>query len=365
MNAYLSEILSQPQALRRTLHALDLSPLETVRRALATREIDRIVMTGMGASYNALYPAWLHLAHLGFSAFLVNASELVHQCPELIGPKTLVWAASQSGRSAEVVRLLDSFESRPPAGLLAITNEPGSPLGEAAGASETDLLRARLLLSAEPETGPSTRTYLNTLAIAQLTALVLGASSSPSQALSEAMTELDDAAGAIESYLSPVESALERIASSFSHLSLLSLDAPPPIALLGRGPSLASALTGALCLQEAAKIPALGLQAGEFRHGPIEIASSHLTVLLFAGPPGSEDDALNRKLWSDLRLMEVNTCLLSTQAADGVLPLPPAAGLGLPLAEIVPVQLLCYHLCERLGIEPGSFRHIGKVTLTE
>jgi hypothetical protein len=47
---------------------------------------------------------------------------------------------------------------------------------------------------------------------------------------------------------------------------------------------------------------------------------------------------------------------------SGSLPMPAAAGIGLPLAEIVPVQLICVHLCLEQGLPPGQFRYIEKVT---
>jgi glutamine---fructose-6-phosphate transaminase (isomerizing) len=54
-----------------------------------------------------------------------------------------------------------------------------------------------------------------------------------------------------------------------------------------------------LILGEAAKYSALPFQAGEFRHGPLELAGPDLTVLIFAGPPETRD--LNARLLSDLR----------------------------------------------------------------
>jgi glucosamine 6-phosphate synthetase-like amidotransferase/phosphosugar isomerase protein len=45
--------------------------------------------------------------------------------------------------------------------------------------------------------------------------------------------------------------------------------------------------------------------------------------------------------------------------------MPDATGIGAPLAEILPIQLLTLHLANELGVEAGKFRHIGKVTLSE
>ena len=44
---------------------------------------------------------------------------------------------------------------------------------------------------------------------------------------------------------------------------------------------------------------------------------------------------------------------------------PSARGIGLPLAQVVPLQLLSYHLAEQAGFEPGAFRAVSKVTEIE
>lgn len=361
MNAYLADILSQPQALRLALQKTDLSTLTSLRAQLANGCFDRIVLTGMGASFYGMYPIWLRLAQSSQPPIWVDAAELIHHTPALIGERTLLWVVSQSGRSAEIIHLLQLLEERPPAGLIILTNEPDSPLGQYAQSMPNKVL---LPLYAEPEMTPSTRTYMNTLAIGQLAAVGLDLTAKVS--LSDCLADLQRAADGIERYLQDWQVVLRSIESTFDHAARTIPPSPPKIILLGRGPSLASALVGALCLQEAAKIPALAFQSGQFRHGPLEIASPDLTVWVFAGSQEAPIYRLNRKLWQDLRQMNLNAWLLQSSANEkGCLSLPDFSGIGLPLVEIVPVQLLCYSICKQMGIEPGDFRHIGKVTEKE
>jgi glucosamine--fructose-6-phosphate aminotransferase (isomerizing) len=141
--------------------------------------------------------------------------------------------------------------------------------------------------------------------------------------------------------------------------------------------SLASAYSGALNLQEAAKIAAIGLQAAEFRHGPLEMAGPGLTVFIFAGEKDTDDQqktyGLNYKLWKELRALKTNAWLLEPSSNRASLPksgedtitIPHATGIGMPLGEIIPIQLLCVLLSKLRGFEPGKFRHIGKVTTIE
>lgn len=381
-NPYLLDILSQPQALRLALARTDLSSLDALAQALAAGRFDHIVLTGMGASYYGLYPAWLHLAAAGLPAAWVDAAELVHHAPAFVTGRTLLWIASQSGHSAEVVALLRQSAACPPAGIIAMTNELTSPLALVAQAARQPGdagLRALLPLHAEPENTPSTRTYLHTLAIGQLAALRLAQAQ-----LAPHLAALQAAADGIAAYLEDWRTQVQRLGEALDRAASPS----PSIVLVGRGLSLASAFSGALNLQEAAKLPALGLQAAEFRHGPLEMAGPGLTAFIFAGEKGDRDPffvnggpahagmttwGLNYKLWEELRTMEVNAWLLQPPSPrrgegwdeGGMLAIPSASGIGLPLAEIIPVQLLCLYLSQRAGIIPGTFRHIGKVTTEE
>jgi glucosamine--fructose-6-phosphate aminotransferase (isomerizing) len=351
-NFYFQDILSQPAALQQALALFDPTPLTTLARRVQAGEFDRLVLTGMGASFYAAYPAWLELVQAGFPAVWVDTAELRHHALPLITPRTLVWAFSQSGRSAEIVALLEHLQTNLAGAFLAVTNDPHSPLGLAA--------EPALLIHARPEQTVSTRTYLNSLAIAHLAVQVLkGGQVAP------ARQALEQTALAMQIYLDQWE----------QHLALIRTVVARPVQLvvLGRGISLASAFSGALIQQEAAKYPALGMQAAEFRHGPVEIAGPGLTAIVLAGPP--ETVSLNYRLHQELLQREVNSLWLDALDGRGAdlqmdadtpgLPAPSVPLAGLPLAEMLPLQLLSVHLAAARSIEPGAFRFIGKITLTE
>ena len=111
----------------------------------------------MGASYNAAYPACLALSGLPIPVVLMNTAELVHSMGGQIGSRTLLWANSQSGRSAELLHLLERIKSSPPACLLTSVNDEASPLATAADVC--------LPIYAGLESTVSTKTYVNTLAV--------------------------------------------------------------------------------------------------------------------------------------------------------------------------------------------------------
>ena len=53
------------------------------------------------------------------------------------------------------------------------------------------------------------------------------------------------------------------------------------------------------------------------------------------------------------------------ESADHVLPIPPAPELLLPILEIVPLQLLAYHIAVRRGLDVDKPRNLAKAVLVE
>ncbi len=347
-NPYILDILSQPDAMRSALENFDPGPLIPLADALQHGDFDRIVLTGMGGSLYASYPVWLTLAAAGLPAIWVDTAELIHHTPGLVSSKSLFWLFSQSGKSAEIVSALGFDRVQRPAALLAAVNDLDSPLAQAAisfGGVST-----YVPIHAEVEKTVSTRTYTNTLAVGQLAALALLGGD-----VEAARSRLMDAVTGMRGYLSNWEDKVEKIGEQ--------LGFPKRLALLGRGSSMAAAYTGTLILGEAAKFQATPYQAGEFRHGPLELANPDLTVLLFEGP--EETRVLNERLLKELRNYQVNSFWIGQRLRERPFDLPEVPAIGQPCMEILPVQLLSIHLARQIGVEPGHFFRTGKITLAE
>ncbi len=141
--------------------------------------------------------------------------------------------------------------------------------------------------------------------------------------------------------------------------------APGPVTLVGRGPSYATALAGALLLKETAKLQAEGLSSAQFRHGPIEIAGPDHRAIVCAG--SGPTCRLDARLAAELAAHGSQVLLLGPvdAAPEGVVALAlPDVSLP-PLVEIVPLQLLARQIALEQGIAPGSFRYGSKVTTAE
>ncbi|MFQ3568547.1 MAG: SIS domain-containing protein, partial [Aggregatilineales bacterium] len=111
MNDLLLDVRAQPEVLQRALDQLlrEIGALSSWAEKLRRRELDQIVLTGMGGSYAALFPTHVKLTKSGIRSWAVETSELLYDYRELLTERTLLIAVSQSGRSVELVRLLEEL----------------------------------------------------------------------------------------------------------------------------------------------------------------------------------------------------------------------------------------------------------------
>ena len=108
----MAEISGQPDAIRRAAVAAadQADAIASLGHELRCRT--RVVLTGMGSSYDACYPAATRLAAAGVLATMVDAAELLHFRLDALGPETLLLCVSQSGESAETVRVVRELRDR-------------------------------------------------------------------------------------------------------------------------------------------------------------------------------------------------------------------------------------------------------------
>lgn len=322
----LADVLEQPRALRAALEA-------GVPAEALLRPGGRLVLCGMGASYFATYPAFLRLLGAGASACRLEAGELLHFGGGALAPGSTLLVVSQSGRSAEVVRLL---QARGGAAVVGVTNDPDSPLGRGA-----DVL---VPLRAGPErAGVATKTVACSLLVCDL---LCGAP-----------------AAAWPPVIAAVEDLLERRGVWLPEL-LSALGGSEDVFVLGRGPGLAAAWAIALMLKEAGAVHAEGLSAPQFRHGPLESARPGRAglVLVTPGEAGGFDLELAGEM-AAAGMAVAAICPEPRPVPPGVATLPwPSAA---PAALLVAGQLLARAYALRRGVVPGTFRRVGKVTTRE
>jgi glucosamine--fructose-6-phosphate aminotransferase (isomerizing) len=337
---YLRDLLEEPRVLERTLAGLQESEeLSALARDLERSRFRRVVLTGMGASYHALQPLFFSLNRRRVTTLLVETSELIHSIPEVIDADTLLIILSQSGRSVEVLRLLEMRGATP---VIAVTNHADAPLAKQADAV--------VLTQAGEEFSVSCKTFVASLLALQWLRGVLCAVDRDS-----VTTELREAAPAAERYLKDWRSHVQELWSETQDMK--------DLFLIGRGDSLAAVGTGGLILKESTKFHAEGMSSAAFRHGPFEMTGPGVHVLVMEGD--LEAAALNKGLADDIRKAGGRAVLVGSDAELPACRLPGSWSFATPVLEILPVQMLSLAIAARANREPGKFHLITKVTTVE
>ena len=338
----LSEIYEQPQAIRR-LVAAEASHVAEIGRQLQDQGFNYVLIAARGTSDNAArYGQYLFgaLNRLPVALAAPSLFTLYQQPPRL--KEALVIGISQSGQSPDIVSVLQEARQQG-APSIAITNDLGSPLAEAAE-------HVIGLQVGEERSVAATKTYT-----AQLTALAL-------LGLGLAGTlEQPNLLGGVSEVM---EQALQ--AEPQARQAAAKLAESDRAIVIGRGFNYATAHEISLKCKELAYILAEPYSSADFRHGPIAMMETDFPVLLVTmGATFRQDLAA---LDARLREQGVQPVVLGDQpfTGDG-LHIPVPGGLPewlTPLAAILPGQLLAYHLARARGFDPDQPRVIRKVTLT-
>jgi len=347
---FLAEISAQPEAIRRAAAGLR-DQLAALRRVPAVRNGRGLVFTGMGGSYDACYAPVTALASAGITGVMDDSAELLYfRRPTLAGGTVLV-VVSQSGESAEVIRLveqLDGERGRP--FTVSITNGLDNTLAR--------LANVALDTRAGHEQGPSTMTFGAALVVLATLAEVLAG-----QSADDALDRVDMDAGAASD---AVEAVLDTVKDRAGQLRAW-LGDRPILTLLARGAGRAASEMGALTLKEAARFPAEAMESAQFRHGPLELAGNDAAVVLIATEPAtrSVDTRLAAELVAAgaavLRLVcdgepVTGAETISLGSVDRTLASAPA---------LVPIQLLAWRLAVDRGFHPGTYTRASKITKHE
>ena len=337
---YLDDLLRQPEALLATHRSLlETATGESARRLVHGTSWSRIVLTGMGASFHALQPLTADLLACGRVALRIETSELIHGAMAQCRADTLLVVVSQSGASAEILRLLDLNRH---ATVLAVTNEPDSPLAHRAAAV--------VLMQAGSEYSVSCKTYSATLMVLNwLGAIMLGRDEQ------SVLSALADIPQAVAGYLDRWETHVPQITQRLAGIRSLFL--------MGRGASLAAVGAGSLIIKEAARFPAEGMSSAAFRHGPLEMLNAERFAIVLTG--ATPTATLNMGLLTTIAHQGKSGEALGPLAAFEPFHLPAVESGLLPFLEILPLQMTTLALAAMSGREAGRFEYLTKITDVE
>jgi glucosamine--fructose-6-phosphate aminotransferase (isomerizing) len=339
--AYFRDILDQPRALSETWASLQRQPAP-MEMALRLKQggFNRVVLTGMGSSYHALHPLYLELVEKGYNPIMMETSELIHYGQRFLDPATLMVAVSQSGRSAETLRLLELNCGR--ATVIGVTNTEGSPLAE--------LSTMVVLTRAGEEFSVSCKTYVSALMAIRWLADGLCSRNADST-----MMELAEAGSAVAGYLSGWSAHVQRF--------MADLEGVRHLFIVGRGTSMAAAYTGPLTIKEADHFHAEGMSCAAFRHGPMEMLNPEVFVLVYGGDARTR--RLNERLFREIQDLGAKAVLCSPDSDYAPACIPASPESVRPILEILPVQMITLALAALDGREAGRFERATKITSIE
>jgi len=364
----LKEIYEQPRAVRDT--TLGRISQETGHVFLDEMEITeaefkaakKINIAACGTSWHAAQAGKFMLERMARVPVEVDyASEWRYRDP-IIPSGTITLLISQSGETADTIAAQREAKAKG-SKTLAICNVVGSMITrEAAGTIYTHAGPEIGVASTKAFTAQLTALYLFALYLAQLRGTM------SAEEAKAAVHELTRIPGKLEHLLTHEEDC-EDLAKEY----VRSQD----FLFLGRGIHYPIALEGALKLKEISYIHAEGYPAGEMKHGPNALIDENLPVVIIATRDPKDELSMVRyeKSMSNLKEVKARSGMviaLATEgdeeikeAADHVLYIPPAPEELSPILEIVPLQLLAYHIAVRRGCDVDQPRNLAKSVTVE
>ncbi len=326
------------------------------------RQFKQIRIIACGTSWHAALAGKFLIEKLGRIPVEVDyGSEFRYRDP-IVPADTLTIVISQSGETADTLAAQREAKQKGSV-TLAICNVIGSMITREANGT--------LMTHAGPEIGvASTKAFTSQLTALFVLALYLGqerGTLTPDQVRAH-IEEALKIPGKMEQVL-----ATEVIYQNLAR----SLHKAKDFLYLGRGVHFPIALEGALKLKEISYIHAEGYPAGEMKHGPNALIDENLPVVVLAAYDPEDPDSRIRyeKTVSNIQEVKARSGIVVAisnegdkeiaEMADYVIPIPITNELLLPLLEIIPMQLLAYHIAVRLGCDVDQPRNLAKSVTVE
>jgi len=337
-----TDILANPSNLQSVLQShLASDRLFLTKATRMIHQAGRVIFTGVGSGLNATIPASYFLMSSGFPSQYLDATEAAYQLFPGLKDSAIV-LNTRSGETAELVRLINlaRLEHIP---TIAVSNEPESNVARNADICIPTFSRWDELVVVSAFLGMTATELL-------LAGMVVGA-------FDNMVNEIQQAVDLLPVFLEQVIAQRKELVGT--------LHDAHPLYLLGRGPSLASAVSGSLVIQETSRRDCIALPTGMFRQGPIEALSSHFRALMFEGT--GETAHLNLQLAEELLQQGGKIVWVGSTHLPGAsnVSLPELPEYILPLLEIIPTQVLAHDLALFDGIVPGQVQHIQRVITSE
>ena len=353
----LKEIMEQPRSAKATL-APRIQNGEIVLEGFdpaLMKDVHKILITACGSAYYAGCAGKYTIEKLCRIPVQVElASELRYSDP-LVDEHTLLIVLSQSGETADTIAAMKECRRRG-AKVLAIVNVVGSTIAKLADVT--------LYTWAGPEIAvATTKGYTTQLLVLYLFAL---------SAAKELKTVEDGEYRRLLNALKALPKQIQQVLDMNPGIPKLAkkYHETPSMFFIGRNTDYAVALEGALKMKEISYIHAESYAAGELKHGTIALIHEGQPVIALCCNGAVVEKTMSNIVEVKARGAEVlavanreNQKIVSL--ADDMIFIPKVDPLLCAVVEIIPLQLLAYHVAKENGCDIDKPKNLAKSVTVE
>ena len=320
-----------------------------------TKDINRIILTGMGTSLYACEVGQYFIESLAnIPCQTEDASELRYK-DSPIDENTLLISVTQSGETADTLGAMSLFQTKGCKQIL-ISNSVGSAASRIAD--------IEININSGIEIGvASTKSFTGSILSLLFLAIKLGTDKSTlsipeAESLILDSTKLPDLMNQVVEMNPQIEMMAKKY-SKYNHFLYL-----------GRGLNKPVAFEGALKLKEVSYIHAEGYSAGQMKHGPIALVDNNIPVIAMA-----LTDSYYEKMRNTIQEIKARSGILIGLVTKGnydldgliddVIEIPECPKYLTPFLTIIPLQLFSYYIALELGYDVDQPRNLAKTVTVE
>lgn len=363
------EIFEQPISLYRTIH--DNTYLDARQRIgfknnelssyqHAIHKAQNIVLIACGTSYHSCVASRLTLSKFTNKNVYVEVAGQFAEVEPLLSNNNIYMFVSQSGETADTLEALRYVQRNSSAVCVGITNKPESAIARECHCSVD--LNAGLEISVA-----STKAYTSQMSMFLLMALAIrnDLSAKEMDDMLEYQLAVIRIPDVVKSSLLGTNDRIKEVAVELQDFKSMFF--------IGRGNDYATALEAALKVKEIAYIHAEGLMASELKHGPLAMIDDNVCLIVFA-----TQNKHYQKQVSVIEQLKARKGTLYVVCNDNddtmssiidekyLIRVPNNHELTHHIANIIPMQLLAYHLAVKKGYSVDQPRNLAKsVTVSD
>ena len=320
------------------------------------KSINRIILLACGTSWHAALSGEFMFEELArIPAEVEYASEFRYRHP-ILDKGTLVIAISQSGETADTIAALKEAKKYG-VKTLSICNVMGSSI--------TRISDGVIYTRAGPEIGvASTKAFTTQLAVLYLLTILLSKlrKTLNGDQIKSMISGIRKIPLQMQSVLEEDNEILKCAELYYNKLNSI---------YLGRGVNFPIALEGALKLKEVSYIHAEGYPAAEMKHGPIALIDKKMPVVFIA----PHDIFSYKKVLGNIEEVKARGGIIIAIATEGDKEIPRKSKhtIFIPknlytlssILAVIPLQLLAYHIADKLGRDIDKPRNLAKSVVVE